>query len=105
MNIFLWLLEWKWLLILSFVFLITTWFNRRQSKLPPGPTPWPIVGNLLQFDVQNPLVTFHQWAKQYGPVYRLYMGSRLNVIINDHEILKNVFSGHVGERTSGNKLP
>lgn len=91
----------KYFVIFSAAYIVLRWCSSDKNKLPPGPTTWPIVGNLMQFDLENPLVTFYQWAKQFGPVYRLYMGSELNIVINDHEVLRTVFSGHYGEITAG----
>ncbi len=48
---------------------------RRLADLP-GPPFWPLVGNLLQLDLDR----FHQqvetWAERYGPLYRFRIGPR-----------------------------
>lgn len=39
------------LLLLSILCLLVRSSHRRSSQLPPGPAPWPIVGNLWQKDI------------------------------------------------------
>lgn len=44
------------------------WYRRSQGiPLPPGPTPWPIVGNL--FDIPSgklPWIVYSEWSAVYG---------------------------------------
>uniref|UniRef100_A0A2K6CZH2 Cytochrome P450 family 2 subfamily C member 8 n=2 Tax=Cercopithecidae TaxID=9527 RepID=A0A2K6CZH2_MACNE len=55
-------------LCLSFVLLFSLW---RQSsgrrKLPPGPTPLPIIGNMLQIDVKDICKSFSNVSMLYVP--------------------------------------
>uniref|UniRef100_A0A2K5K1M3 Cytochrome P450 family 2 subfamily C member 8 n=1 Tax=Colobus angolensis palliatus TaxID=336983 RepID=A0A2K5K1M3_COLAP len=55
-------------LCLSFVLLFSLW---RQSsgrrKLPPGPTPLPIIGNMLQTDVKDICKSFSNVSMLYVP--------------------------------------
>ncbi len=92
------------------VFILAIWFIStyfglfEPSNIPPGPKSYPIVGNSLQFDVERPHETFLKWSKQYGPIYRLYAGKQLMVVINDCEMLKAALSGQMGEITAGNEF-
>ncbi|KAJ9180932.1 hypothetical protein P3X46_009117 [Hevea brasiliensis] len=68
-------------------------YFRIRFKLPPGPRPWPIVGNL--YDVKP--VRFRcyaEWAKSYGPIISVWLGSTLNVIVSNTELAKEVLKEH-----------
>ena len=43
---------------------------QKRRKLPPGPTPWPIMGNTIS-TLSNPPgeKVFLKWKEHYGPVY------------------------------------
>ena len=56
-------------LVAFVVWLIWRYIMTPRSKLlPPGPKGIPILGNLLQLDVNDMRSTFDVWAKKYGPV-------------------------------------
>ncbi|KAI3695705.1 hypothetical protein L1987_78704 [Smallanthus sonchifolius] len=79
------------LLPISFtlILLLYTFYQRLRFKLPPGPRPWPIVGNL--YDVKP--VRFRcyaDWAHQYGPIISVWFGSILNVVVSNSELAKEV---------------
>lgn len=81
------------LLILS-LSLITLWvgytlYQRLRFKLPPGPRPWPVVGNL--YDIKPVRFRcFAEWAQSYGPIISVWFGSTLNVIVSNSELAKEV---------------
>lgn len=95
----------NWIALLFFLLITITicyYFRLLEpSGLPPGPTRFPIFGNLPQFDIQSPHETFFKWTKQYGPIYRIYVASKLSIVINDYELLKSALSGPTGEITAG----
>lgn len=37
----------------------------------PAPPGWPLVGNALQLNPDNPTTTLEKWAEEYGEIYRL----------------------------------
>ncbi|XP_062167825.1 cytochrome P450 98A2-like [Alnus glutinosa] len=68
-------------------------YQRLRFKLPPGPRPWPIVGNL--YDVKPVRFRcFAEWAQAYGPVISVWFGSMLNVIVSNSELAKEVLKEH-----------
>jgi hypothetical protein len=40
--------------------------QRRKGTLPPGPRPWPIVGNIPQLPKNRDWKTYEKWAEEYG---------------------------------------
>ena len=41
-------------------------WSRHRRRLPPGPKPLPLLGNLLDIPKEQPWVKYKEWAKQYG---------------------------------------
>ncbi|TCD70336.1 hypothetical protein EIP91_003965 [Steccherinum ochraceum] len=37
----------------------------RNPPLPPGPKPWPIIGNVLDMPTERPWDTYSEWCRQY----------------------------------------
>lgn len=74
---------------IGFAFLVFTLYRRFRIRLPPGPRPWPIVGNL--YDIKPVRFRcFSEWAQTYGPILSVWFGSTLNVIISSSELAKEV---------------
>ncbi|KAK5867864.1 hypothetical protein PBY51_012322 [Eleginops maclovinus] len=76
-------------LILGAVLLLLLLFqNHRTKDFPPGPRPLPILGNLLQLNLENPIADLERLAKRYGNVYSIFIGQRPVVVINGLQALK-----------------
>ncbi|KAJ4720441.1 Cytochrome P450 [Melia azedarach] len=76
-------------LTLFFIFLCYKLYQKLTCNLPPGPRPWPIVGNL--YDIKPVRFRcFAEWAQIYGPVISVWFGSKLNVIVCNSELAKEV---------------
>ncbi|XP_043718876.1 cytochrome P450 98A2-like [Telopea speciosissima] len=72
-----------------FFFLSYKLYQRLRFKVPPGPRPWPIVGNL--YDIKPVRFRcFADWAEIYGPIISVWFGSTLNVIVSNTELAKEV---------------
>ncbi|KAI3468363.1 hypothetical protein Pfo_025026 [Paulownia fortunei] len=67
--------------------------QRRAAKLPPGPYPLPIVGNILQLG-QNPHQLLTKLSKTYGPLMSLQLGSIYTVVVSSPEIAKEMLQKH-----------
>ncbi|CAI8613776.1 unnamed protein product [Vicia faba] len=71
------------------LFIFYTLFQRLRFKLPPGPRPWPVVGNL--YDIKPVRFRcFAEWTQFYGPIISVWFGSTLNVIVSNTELAKEV---------------
>ncbi|KAG0447786.1 hypothetical protein HPP92_028150 [Vanilla planifolia] len=83
------------LFLLPSVFLLHA-FRRRKAvakyKLPPGPTPLPLIGSLHQLG-DLPHLSLHRLSQKYGPLMLIYLGQVPTVIISRakaaSEVLRN----------------
>ncbi|KAI3460199.1 hypothetical protein Pfo_016862 [Paulownia fortunei] len=86
-------------LSLVLIFVVGAWFHvlrsnpRRSAKLPPGPYPFPIIGNILQLGL-NPHQSLAKLSKTYGPLMSLQLGSIYTVVVSSPEIAKEVLQKH-----------
>ncbi|CAN4116309.1 unnamed protein product [Withania somnifera] len=79
------------LLAVSIVLLFIAYnlYRRLKAKLLPGPWPWPIIGNL--YDIKPiRFRCFAEWSEIYGPIFSFYLGSQLNVVVNNAQLAKEV---------------
>ncbi|KAL0287994.1 UNVERIFIED_CONTAM: cytochrome [Sesamum radiatum] len=67
--------------------------RRRSAKLPPGPYPFPIIGNTLQLG-QNPHQTLAKLSKTYGPIMHLKLGSRDTIVVSSPALSKEILQKH-----------
>ncbi|KAI9161681.1 hypothetical protein LWI28_019678 [Acer negundo] len=76
-----------------FIFLAYKLHQRLRFKLPPGPRPWPIVGNLHHIKPVK-FRCFADWAQAYGPIISVWFGSSLNIIVSNTDLAKQVLKEH-----------
>ena len=62
---------------------------RRAADLP-GPKGIPVLGNALQIAPERFHLQLEQWAREYGPFYKLQLGKELAVVVGDHEVVAGV---------------
>ncbi|XP_030665094.1 cytochrome P450 2C9 isoform X3 [Nomascus leucogenys] len=91
-------------LCLSCLFLLSLWRQRSgRGKLPPGPTPLPVIGNILQIDIKDISKSLTNLSKVYGPVFTLYFGLKRVVVLHGYEAVKEALID-LGEEFSGRGL-
>nr|XP_010587619.2 cytochrome P450 2C9-like [Loxodonta africana] len=84
-------------------FLLLLWKQSyEKGKLPPGPTPLPIIGNILQLNVENISRSLSDFSKAYGPVFTLYFAIKPTVV-HGYEAMKEALID-LGEEFSGRFL-
>lgn len=64
--------------------------GRRPSDYPPGPPTLPLIGNLHQIPRQNRHLQFEKWARQYGPIYSLMLGTKVMIVLNSDLAIKDL---------------
>ncbi|XP_016567381.2 geraniol 8-hydroxylase isoform X1 [Capsicum annuum] len=74
---------------LIFLYTLARICSRGSKKLPPGPSPWPIIGSLHLLGAK-PHVSLASLAKIYGPIMSLKLGQINTVVISSSTIAKQV---------------
>ncbi|KAL2895695.1 Cytochrome P450 98A2 [Bienertia sinuspersici] len=64
-----------------------------KFNLPPGPKPWPIVGNLYRIKPVH-FRCFNEWAQIYGPIISVWFGSKLFIVVSNSDLAKEVLKEH-----------
>ncbi|TKY49242.1 Geraniol 8-hydroxylase [Spatholobus suberectus] len=67
--------------------------RKRNYKLPPGPSPLNLVGNIVELG-KKPQQTLAKLAKIHGPIMRLKLGQLTTIVISSPDIAKEVFQTH-----------
>ncbi|BFG16155.1 hypothetical protein CerSpe_024300 [Prunus speciosa] len=65
-------------------------FARRiPTNLPPGPKPFPLIGNLLELG-NKPHISLTKLSKRYGPIMTLQLGQITTVVVSSSTVAKQV---------------
>ncbi|XP_042052885.1 labd-13Z-ene-9,15,16-triol synthase, chloroplastic-like [Salvia splendens] len=71
--------------------ILICWYKSKHGgKYPPGPRGIPILGYLPFMSSRNMLQQLADLSQQYGPIYKLRLGSKLAVVITSPSLLKQV---------------
>uniref|UniRef100_A0A3P8T440 Cytochrome P450 2K1-like n=1 Tax=Amphiprion percula TaxID=161767 RepID=A0A3P8T440_AMPPE len=62
--------------------------SQEHGKEPPGPTPLPLLGNLLQLDMKRVFITLLELSKKYGSVFTVYFGPKKVVVLAGYKTVK-----------------
>ncbi|KAF6825843.1 cytochrome p450 [Colletotrichum plurivorum] len=78
-------------LVLVAVAVFKLWnVGRRPKDYPPGPPTLPLIGNLHQIPSTQSHHQFKKWAKEYGPVYSLMLGSQVMIVLSSDRAVKDL---------------
>ncbi|XP_054132723.1 cytochrome P450 2C19-like isoform X3 [Melozone crissalis] len=76
-----------------------------KGKMPPGPTPLPILGNLLQVKPSNLAKTLQKLSEEYGPVFTVHLGSDPVVVLHGYDVVKEALVDRADEFASRGHMP
>ncbi|XP_040847792.1 cytochrome P450 2C9-like isoform X4 [Ochotona curzoniae] len=92
-------------LCLSCLLLFSLWKQSHgRGNLPPGPTPLPVLGNILQIAFKDISTYLMDLSKVYGPVFTVYLGMKPTVVLHSYEAVKEALID-LGEEFSGRNVP
>ncbi|XP_073061531.1 cytochrome P450 76T24-like [Primulina eburnea] len=67
--------------------------SRKPCKLPPGPNPYPIIGNILELG-DKPHQSLARLSQVYGPLIHLKLGRLTTVVVSSPGIAKILLQKH-----------
>ncbi|KIW14371.1 hypothetical protein PV08_07153 [Exophiala spinifera] len=84
--------------ILSIAFLLLSalvsyayaFVGHRERGLPPGPPTTAIIGNVHQIPTKGSYLMFTEWAKTYGGIFSLKLGSATAIVLTDRRLVKQL---------------
>lgn len=80
-------------LLVIFPFLLLYPFlqiGHRPKGLPPGPPTLPILGNIHLFPSRDVHLQYQKWAKEYGPIYSLILGTKTMIVLSSAEVVRDL---------------
>ncbi|XP_075125393.1 cytochrome P450 2K1-like [Leptodactylus fuscus] len=87
-------------LVLTVLYILNVlkgWDKNHVKNLPPGPRRLPFIGNLHLMDLKRPHLTYLEFAKKYGPVFRVQMGMKKMVVLTGYETVKDALVNNAEE--------
>ncbi|KAI1451371.1 cytochrome P450 [Annulohypoxylon moriforme] len=108
--------------LLSCALCFISWIRERRRIPPgarplPGPRSLPLIGRVHDVPAESTWLKFHEWSKEYGPIYQTEMFGTIHVWISSERIANDLLSRRAANysdrplipnlpdnRTSGNYL-
>ncbi|KAJ9608385.1 hypothetical protein H2200_007373 [Cladophialophora chaetospira] len=93
------------LIVLHFLisrFLLPEEAQKRGLKAIPGPRTNLLGDNSFQFSPVSPFLAFQKWAKEFGPIFKVTIGSQTIISVNDPKLAKELFEKRGGKFSSRN---
>ncbi|KAI5932173.1 Cytochrome P450 2F1 [Manis javanica] len=93
------------ILFLAITCLFLTFSSKSKGRLPPGPTPLPLLGNLLHLRFPDLLTSLTKLSKKYGSVYTVHLGSRPVVVLSGYHAVKEALVDQAEEFSGRGDFP
>ncbi|KAJ3556250.1 hypothetical protein NM688_g2134 [Phlebia brevispora] len=77
--------------------------RRTRKHSLPGPSPWPIIGNVLPF--RRAYLTLTQLRDVFGPIYTLRFFRTHIVVLSSHQVARELLEGKRSAAFSARPLP
>ncbi|CAN6166165.1 unnamed protein product [Urochloa humidicola] len=87
------------LLIISICSYVFQLLADRRRRLPPGPTPLPLIGNLLDVASELPHRSLARLAGRHGPLMTVRLGALVAVVASSPSAARAVLQTHNGSLT------
>ncbi|KAF3672742.1 hypothetical protein T459_00373 [Capsicum annuum] len=75
------------------IFIFRVFKSSKITQLPPGPTPWPVIGNIFHMG-KMPHITLTNFAKAYGPIISLKFGTKWLVVGSSPSVAIEILKTH-----------
>ncbi|XP_044130666.1 cytochrome P450 2C18-like [Bufo gargarizans] len=86
--------------------LITKWpGNSKWKRMPPGPAPLPVLGNILQLNMKELPESFMKLAKVYGDIFTVHFGPRTVVVLNGYDAVREALVDRADVFSNRAKVP
>ncbi|XP_060641574.1 cytochrome P450 2C29-like [Anolis sagrei] len=77
---------------------------QQKGKMPPGPTPLPLIGNALQLKTHHLDQVLQKMSEKYGPVFTLHFGMAPAVVLYGYEAIKEALLDRGNEFAARGKV-
>ncbi|PRQ38723.1 putative geraniol 8-hydroxylase [Rosa chinensis] len=74
-------------------FLIQALQRRTRVRLPPGPKPFPLIGNLFELG-DKPHLSLTKLSQHYGPIMSLKLGQLTTIVVSSSTMAKEILQTH-----------
>ncbi|XP_031817498.1 cytochrome P450 2F2 [Sarcophilus harrisii] len=94
------------LLLLSITcLLLAKGVYKTKGRLPPGPRPLPLLGNLLQLRSRDMLASLTKLSQEYGPIFTVHLGTKPVVVLSGYEAVKEALVDKAEEFSGRGEYP
>ncbi|XP_003224943.2 cytochrome P450 2C9 [Anolis carolinensis] len=95
------------LVCISCLLLSAFWKSQanKRTKMPPGPTPLPIIGNALQLKTNHLDLTLCKLSEKYGSVFTLHFGTKPVVVLHGYNAVKEALIDQAEDFAPRGRMP
>ncbi|XP_073497652.1 cytochrome P450 2C8-like isoform X2 [Phyllobates terribilis] len=91
--------------VTCFILVIMWAENGKRKKMPPGPTPLPLLGNILQLNMKELPKSFKKLGKVYGDIFTVHLGPKTVVVLHGYDAVKEALVDRADVFSNRAKIP